>query len=87
MLTHMSAPTCQPRWYRLTPDRVVIGLLVVESMLWLSERFRWLPWHRGYAVLACVAVVSVGMLLMLLWFVAALIFRRRFQFPWTYLWS
>jgi hypothetical protein len=70
----------KPRWYRLTPDRLVIGLLIVEGLLWLSERFQWPTWHKGYAVLIAVAAVGVAMLLMLLWFVIAIAFRLRFQF-------
>ncbi len=35
----MTSPTPKPRWYRLTPDRLVTGLLVVECLPWLSERF------------------------------------------------
>ncbi len=68
------------RWYRLTPDRFVIGLLVVEGFLWVSDRFGWLPWHKGYAVLTAVVLVGVLLLAMLLWWVAALLFRWRFQF-------
>src|SRR5208282_9217 len=68
------------RWYHLTPDRLVIGLLVVECLLWLSERFQWVAWHKGYAVLTMVAVVAVFVLLMLLWFILGLVFRQRFQF-------
>ena len=49
-------------------------------LLWLSERFGWLGWHKGYAVLTGVAVVGVAMLVMLVWFAVALVFRRRFQF-------
>ena len=45
----------KPRWYRLTPDRLLIGLLIVECLLWLSERFGWPTWHKGYAVLTAVA--------------------------------
>jgi hypothetical protein len=33
----MTDPTPKPRWYRLTPDRFVIGLLIVECLLWLEE--------------------------------------------------
>ena len=55
-------------------------LLAVEVLLWLSDRFGWLGWHKGYAVLTGVAVVGVAMLLMLVWFAVALVFRRRFQF-------
>ncbi len=80
------------RWYRLTPDRLVLLLLVVECLLWLSDRLGWPAWHKGYAVLdsptwhkgyavlTCMAVVGVGMIAMLGWFLVALIFRFRFQF-------
>ena len=71
-----------PKLRRLwpTPGWLVVGLLVVECLLWLSERFGWPAWHKGYAVLAAVASVAVVMLLMLLSFVASLLFRWRFQF-------
>ncbi len=75
----MDVPT-QTRWFHLTPDRFVIGLLAVEGLLWLSDRFGWLGWHKGYAVLTAVAVVGVAMVLVILWFGVAVIFRRRFQF-------
>src|SRR5208282_2656313 len=80
-MTVMDDPT-QPRtrWFRLTPDRFVLALLVVECLLWLSERFAWLGWHKGYAVLTGVAVVGVAMMSMLALFAVALVFRRRFQF-------
>ena len=68
------------RWYHLTPGHFVLALLGVEVLLWLSERFAWLGWHKGYAVLTGVAAVGVAMLLVLLWFGVALVFRRRFQF-------
>ena len=71
-----------PKLCRLhvTPGRVLAALLVVEGLLWLSERFAWLPWHKGYAVLTAMAVVAVALLGMMLWFVLALRFRWRFQF-------
>ena len=70
------------RWFRLTPDRCVLGLLALEGFLLLSAWFRWFPFnqHKGYAVLITIASVGVFLLLMFLWFLAALIFRRRFQF-------
>ena len=68
------------RWFHLTPGRFVIGLLAVEVLPWLSDRFGWLGWHKGYAVLTGVAAVGAAMLLMLEWFGVALIFRWRFQF-------
>ncbi len=73
----MDAPS-RPHWFSLTPDRLVIGLLILECLLWLSNWLGW--WHKGYAVLATIAVVSVFLLLMLLWFLIAMVFRRRFQF-------
>jgi hypothetical protein len=66
------------RWFHVTPDRLVIGLLVVECLLWLSNWLGW--WHKGYPVLASIAVVGVVLVFMLLWLVVALIFRLRFQF-------
>jgi hypothetical protein len=80
------APGCtwkaRCRWFRLTPDRVVLGLLAVEGFLLLSEWFRWFPFneHKGWTVLIAAATVVVAMLLMFLWFLAALVFRWRFQF-------
>jgi len=73
----MTDTTATPRWYRLTPDRVVIALLIVECLLWLSNWLGW--WHRGYAVLAF-AVVGVVLLAFFVWLYLALAFRRRFQF-------
>ncbi len=70
----------QARWFHLTPGRVVIGLLAVEGLLWASERFGWLGWHKGYAVLTGVAVVAAAFAAMTLWFIVALLFRLRFQF-------
>ena len=70
----------QTRWFHLTPDRFVIGLLAVEVLLWLSERFGWLGWHKGYAVLTAVAVVCAAVLAILMWFAVCLHFRSRFQF-------
>ena len=67
---------------RLTLDRFVIGLLVGEGLLLLSERFRWFPFntHRGWTVLITVAAVGVAMFLALAWLAGSLLFRRRFQF-------
>ena len=67
------------RWFQPTPGHVVVGLLAVECLLWLSERFRWLPWHKGYAVLMGVAAVGVAMLLMFARFGVALSFGGDFS--------
>ena len=80
-MTSMDATSqARARWFRPTPGRFYLALLAVEVLLWLSDRFGWLGWHKGYAFLTCVAVVGVAMLVMLSWFGAALVFRRRFQF-------
>ena len=76
------APEAKRRWYRLTPDRLVIGLLAAEGFLLLSERFRWFAFnqHKGWTVLIDVAAVGLTLLVMLLWLAAALLFRCRFQY-------
>ncbi len=72
----------RPRWYRLTPDRAVLGLLAVEGLLLLSQWFEWFAFnrHKGWTLSICLATVAAAFLLMLLWFLAALVFRLRFQF-------
>lgn len=69
-----------PRWCIPSPRRALFGLLVVEAFLWLSDHFRWLPWHKGYAVLPAVAAAGAMVLVALLWLAAELVFRRRFHF-------
>ena len=68
------------RWYRPTPGWLVLGSLAVTGVLFLSNWFGWPAWHKGYAVLVAVAAVGVVLLLMLAWFVVALVVRWRFQF-------
>ena len=57
-------PTAEPkrRWFRLSPDRFVISLLLVICLLWLSERFQWFGFnhHKGWTVLIAVAAVGVA---------------------------
>jgi len=78
----MTAPTPTRRSLAPTPAWLIYGLLVVEGLLWLSERYTWFGFNekKGWTVLVGVAVVGVAMLLMLLWFIASLVFRWRFQF-------
>ena len=64
------------RWFHLTPGRLLVVLLAVEGILLLSER--WFP--KGWAVLIAIASIGVTMLVLLLWFVLALVFHWRFQF-------
>jgi hypothetical protein len=76
----MSDPTPQRRWFHPSPTWLIVGLLLVEGGLWLSERFQWPTWHKGYAVLIAIAVVGVVFVAILLWLAASLLFRWRFQF-------
>ncbi len=76
----MTDPTPKPRWFHPTPAWLIAALLAVEGLLFLSERYRWPTWHKGYAVLIAVAAVGVVFVVMLLWLIVALVFRRRFQF-------
>ena len=65
IMTSMADFTPKLRWFRLTPDRIVIVLLIVECLLWLAER---LPWpglfygHKGWPVLIAVIVVGATIL-------------------------
>ena len=81
MTEAQSQPAPKPiRWFHPTPGRLVLLLLAIECLLWLSERFGWLGWHKGYAVLTAVTVVGVAMVVMLVWFGVALFLGLRFQF-------
>ncbi len=70
--------TSKLRWFCLTPDRLVVGLLAVEGFLLLSEWFGWSP--KGWTVLIAVATVGLTLLMMFLWFLAALLSWWRFQY-------
>jgi hypothetical protein len=74
--------TLNLRWYRLTPDRLILGLLILEGFLLLSERFCWFAFNerKGMTLLIAVGVLGVVLLILLLWFIAALVLRRRFQY-------
>ena len=70
------------RRFRPTPSWLIFGLLVVEGLLWLSERYRWFWFNeqKGWTVLIGVAAVGVAIAIMLGWFVVSLLFRWWFQF-------
>ena len=76
----MNDPTAKRCRFHRTPNWLILALLVVECLLWMSERFQWPTWHKGYAVLIAVASVGVVFWIMLLWLVVSLSFRWRFQF-------
>jgi hypothetical protein len=75
-----AAPDVRSHWYRPTPDRLIILLLLVECLLWLSNRCAWPAWHKGYAVLVGVAGVGVALAALTLGYFAALVLGWRFQF-------
>ena len=77
----MTADPIPTRRLSPTPAWLIFGLLVVEGLLWLSERYQWFWFNerKGWTVLIAVAVVGVAMLVMLGWFIVALIFRWRFH--------
>jgi hypothetical protein len=77
-----STPRAKRRWYRPTPGRGLVVLFLVEAILWLSDRWCWFPFnkHPGWTVLIAIAVMLAALAGMVLWFVASLIFRWRFQF-------
>jgi hypothetical protein len=75
-----AVPKPTRRWIAVTPGRLVVGLVVVECLLWLSERFGWPPWHKGYAVLTTVMAVGAALAALLLWWLVALLYRWPFQF-------
>jgi len=70
------------RWYHITPDRLIFGLLAVEGFLLLSERFQWFAFNekKGWTVLIAMAAVCMVVVVMLVWLVVSLLSRWRFQF-------
>ena len=78
----MDAPESKRGRYCPTPGWLVYGLLVVEGLLWLSERYRWFWFNekKGWTVLIAVTGVGVVLASMLLWWLVALVLRWRFQF-------
>jgi internalin A len=79
----MNEPTKpKRRWFVLTPDRLMVALVVGVVLLFLSEQFRWFSFndHKGWTVLITVATVAAVLSLTLCWFLISLVFRRRFQY-------
>ena len=77
-------PVPKPHWYRLTPDRLVIGLLLVECLLILSGWHEWFAFNQseGWAVLIDAASLELALLL-LLRFVVALLCRLQVPFSFS----
>ncbi|MGO8751435.1 MAG: hypothetical protein ACLQNE_36270 [Thermoguttaceae bacterium] len=66
------------RSFHLTPERVLLGLPSLWGVLFVLEQFQRLG--KGYSVLLALASMGMIVLVLLLWFTAALVFRWRFQF-------
>ena len=69
------------RRFCVTPDRLVVGILLLGVILLLCARCGWIDsdGHKGWSVLIAVAVVIVATVLLLLWYTDSLIYRRRFR--------
>jgi hypothetical protein len=72
----------RPQLNSLTPDRCVIGLLVVEGFVFVSHGVCFFPFnqHKGWTVLITTATVAAVLALIFLWYVGAMLLRSRFQF-------
>jgi hypothetical protein len=69
----MSEPT-KPRWYNLTPGKLVLGLILLVLCFLLADP------TSGWLVLAGIAVVILGVLIGSVWLAISLVLKRRFQF-------
>jgi hypothetical protein len=78
----MDAKVPDRRWYLPAPAWLVWGAVAATVVLATAERWRWffLGQHKGYAVLVAVAVVGAVLVLIPMWMLVALLFRRRAQF-------
>ena len=78
----MSDLARKPRWYRITPDRFLVGLLAVLLLVLAADRFELAGLIRGsgWNVLLAAAIVCLGLVVGLLWCAVNLLLRWRFQF-------
>jgi len=78
----MSDAASKPRWYHLTPDRLLIGLLVAAILVLLADRLELLGLTRGsgWNVLLAAAIVCLGLLVSMIWFIAGRLLGRQFRF-------
>jgi Leucine-rich repeat (LRR) protein len=83
-MTSVQTSTSKPklRWYYLTPNRLILGLLVLVGFLLQSEQLSWFAFseHKNLALLIAVAACGVTLSILILWFVVALLLRKRFQY-------
>jgi hypothetical protein len=83
-------PRVKPRWYVPTPGKLMVGVLVLQVILFLSARYRWFGFNelKGHTVLITVAVTASALLLMFVWMAVGRLFRWNVQFTLaTLLWT
>jgi hypothetical protein len=69
---------CARCWFYPTPGRMLVILLAIEGVLFLCDSLCWIPNGRAGPIAG--AAVGSFLILMVLWFILALIFHWRFQF-------
>lgn len=67
---------------RSNPGWLIIVVLVCEVFLTLSQQLRWFSFnaHKGWTVLIAIACMGALFVVLLLWWIAAMLFRWQFQF-------
>ena len=66
------------RWYHPTPGRFLSAILAWDGVLFLIEQFRWV--QKGWPTLIAWASLGTALLVLLLWYILAVVFHRRFQY-------
>ena len=92
IMTEMTDPDPKPRWYRLTPDRLVIGAFWSwNACSGCQSGFSGRSGIRAIRCMIAVAMVGLAFLLMLLWFIAVCSSggdsNSRFGRCWLWSWS
>ena len=79
---HCMANMPKRRWYRLSPDRFMAGLILVVGLLWSSKCFQWSGFnnHKGWTVLIAIVAVALWAAASTVRRIGAIVCRRRFQF-------
>ena len=78
----MNASERKRRWFHPTPGWLVFASLATSVFLLLSHRYQWFAFsqYRWAIILFLVTNVGVTLVVLLLWFITAMLIRRRFQF-------
>lgn len=72
----------KPRWYVLTLAKFLLAVLVLQVVLFLSDRYRWFWFNefKGCTVLMAMAATALSLLLLAGWVVVSRFTRSRSQF-------